>query len=468
MTNSLAVFLGVSHGESKIAAFQLAFVAHLAARFRVERRFVQNDNRFLASADAVYGFTVNKQCGHFTGQFQMVVTLEFRRAIHADHRVVICAKTAGLTRTTALFFHCSFKARFVDFDIALAANVCGQVNRETVSVIQAESGVAVQRIAGQFGQLFIEQSQTALKSTRKLLFFGFQNLLDQRLLAFQFIARCTHDANQWPHQLIEEGIFRAQHVAVTDSTTNDTAQHVATVFIRRGHAVSNQERTRANMVRDNAQRFVAQIGCTGHFSHGFNQGAEQIDVVVGVDVLQNSRDTLQTHTGIYGRLRQRLHSAVNLTVELHEDDVPDLNVAIAIFFCRARRSTPNVVAVIVEDLGTRTARTCVAHLPEVVRRIRRAFVVADADNALTWDTDFFFPDFVSFIIGFVHGNPQTLFRQVEPVFTGQQFPRELDSIVFEVVAEAEVAQHLEESMVTCGVADVFQIVVFTARTHATL
>jgi hypothetical protein len=40
--------------------------------------------------------------------------------------------------------------------------------------------------------------------------------------------------------------------------------------------------------------------------------------------------------------------------------------------------------------------------------------------------------------------------------------------MFEVVAEAEVTQHFEEGVVARGVTDVFQVVVFTARTHATL
>ncbi|STP44059.1 Uncharacterised protein [Escherichia coli] len=40
--------------------------------------------------------------------------------------------------------------------------------------------------------------------------------------------------------------------------------------------------------------------------------------------------------------------------------------------------------------------------------------------------------------------------------------------MFEIVAEAEVAQHFEEGMVTRGVTDVFQVVVFTTRTHAAL
>lgn len=123
-----------------------------------------------------------------------------------------------------------------------------------------------------------------------------------------------------------------------------------------------------------------------------------------------------------------------------------------------------MVTVIVEDLGTWTTRARIAHLPEVVRRVRCAFVIADADNTFARDTNFFFPDFEGFVIGFIDGNPQTLFRQVEPVFTGQQFPCILDGVVFEIVAEAEVAQHFEEGMVTRGVTDVFSRCVY--RPHA--
>ncbi len=40
--------------------------------------------------------------------------------------------------------------------------------------------------------------------------------------------------------------------------------------------------------------------------------------------------------------------------------------------------------------------------------------------------------------------------------------------MFEIVTEAEVTQHFEEGVVARGVTDIFQIVVFTARTHAAL
>ena len=127
-----------------------------------------------------------------------------------------------------------------------------------------------------------------------------------------------------------------------------------------------------------------------------------------------------------------------------------------------------MVAVIKENLSTRTARAGITHLPEVVRRVLCAFVITDADNALSRNTDFIFPDVVRFIIRCINSNPQFLFRQVKPFFAGQQFPGEIDGIVLEVIAEAEVTQHFEESMVTCSVADVFQVVVLTAGTDTAL
>ncbi|MNV51914.1 hypothetical protein D3C71_1439800 [compost metagenome] len=127
-----------------------------------------------------------------------------------------------------------------------------------------------------------------------------------------------------------------------------------------------------------------------------------------------------------------------------------------------------MIAMIVENLGARTARTGIAHLPEVVRGKSRAFIVANTDNALCRHTNLLLPDVESFVIGFIDGHPQPFFRQVKPVFTGQQFPGEADSVMFEIVAETEVAQHFEEGMVTCGITDVLQIVMLTACTYATL
>ncbi|CCJ89598.1 hypothetical protein BN132_1526 [Cronobacter turicensis 564] len=255
---------------------------------------------------------------------------------------------------------------------------------------------------------------------------------------------------------------------MTDRAANDATQHITAVLVRRDHAIGNQEGARADMVSNNAQRFVAQIGRAGNVRHSLDKLLEQIDFVVRVNVLQHRGDTLKAHAGIHGRLRQRFHGAVSLTVKLHKHDVPDLNVAIAVFFRATRRAAPDVVAMIVENLGARAARAGIAHLPEVVGRVRRAFVIADTDNTFARDPDFFFPDFVSFVIGFVDGHPQAIFRQVKPLRAGQQLPGVLDSVMFEVVTEAEVAQHFEEGVVAGGVTDVFQVIVLTTGAHAAL
>ena len=52
------------------------------------------------------------------------------------------------------------------------------------------------------------------------------------------------------------------------------------------------------MVGNDAQRFARQIGSTGHFCRSGNQRAEQVDIIVGINVLQHSSNTLQSHAGI--------------------------------------------------------------------------------------------------------------------------------------------------------------------------
>ncbi len=153
---------------------------------------------------------------------------------------------------------------------------------------------------------------------------------------------------------------------MTHGTTNDTTQHVAPALIGRDHTLGNQEGAGADVVGNHAQRFVAEVSRTGNLRHSLNQFLEQVDFVVRVDVLQNGRNALQTHPGINRRFAQWQHGAIRLAVELHKDDVPDLDVTVTILFRAAWRATPDVIAMIVENLAARTTRTGVTHLPEVI------------------------------------------------------------------------------------------------------
>ena len=185
-------------------------------------------------------------------------------------------------------------------------------------------------------------------------------------------------------------------------------------------------------------------------------------------VLHDRADALQPHAGIHTRRWQRVHLAVSRAIELHEDVVPDFDIAITVLFRRARRATPDIGAVIKENLGTGTARAGIAHSPEVVRRVGRALVVANTHHALSGHTHFLGPDVVGLVITGVDGDPEFLLRQVQPLVRGQELPRVVNGIVLEIVAETEVTQHLEKGVMTRGVSNVLQVIVLAASTHALL
>ena len=66
----------------------------------------------------------------------------------------------------------------------------------------------------------------------------------------------------------------------------------------------------------------------------------------------------------------------------------------------------------------------------------------------------------------IDGDQELVVRQAE--FLGDQVPGQLDRAFLEVVAEREVAEHLEEGVMARGVADIVEVVVLAAGAHAFL
>jgi hypothetical protein len=76
------------------------------------------------------------------------------------------------------------------------------------------------------------------------------------------------------------------------------------------------------------------------------------------------------------------------------------------------------------------------------------------------------PEIEGLVIGVVDRDQQLLLVDAE--FLRQQVPGKLDRALLEIVAEGEVAEHLEEGVVARGVADIVEIVVLAAGAHAFL
>ena len=97
--------------------------------------------------------------------------------------------------------------------------------------------------------------------------------------------------------------------------------------------------------------------------------------------------------------------------------------------------------------------------PEIVRG-------RDADDAIVGEARDLLPEAGRLVVGVIDGDEQLVLRQ--PELLGDQVPGELDRALLEIVAEREIAEHLEKGEMARGVADIVEVVVLAAGAHAFL
>ena len=260
---------------------------------------------------------------------------------------------------------------------------------------------------------------------------------------------------------MQQRVARAHHVGVAHRTSEDAAQDVAAALIRRQHAIGDQEGACAQMVRDHA--VGGAEGAVRVLARGLggsnDEGAQRVRVVVVVLALQDGGEAFQAHPRVDGGAGQRVPRPGRLLEVLHEDQIPDLDEAVAVLVRRTGRAAGDRVAVVVEDFRARATGAGIAHAPKVVRR-------RDADNAAVGDAGDVAPELGGVLILGEDGDQQLVLGQAE--VARQQGPGVLDRLWLEVVAEGEIAQHLEEGVVARGVAHIVEVIVLAARADAFL
>ena len=193
---------------------------------------------------------------------------------------------------------------------------------------------------------------------------------------------------------------------------------------------------------------------------GLDQGAEQVDVVVVVLALQDGGDALQPHAGVDRRLGQRSTRSSLVICSNCMKTRFQISMKRSPSWSGLPGGPPGMpLAVVVEDLRARPARAGVAHRPEIVRG-------RDADDPVVGQARDLLPVARRLVVGVEHRDQQLVLGQA--VVLGQQVPGQLDRAFLEIVAEREVAQHLEEGVVARGVADILEVVVLAAGAHAFL
>ncbi len=187
--------------------------------------------------------------------------------------------------------------------------------------------------------------------------------------------------------------------------------------------------------------------------------AEQIDLVIVVGALQHRSGALEPHAGVDRGVRQIDALAARQLLELHEHQVPDLDEAVAFGLGGAGRAAWDVRTVVVKNLRAGAAGAELAHLPEIVR-------AGDADNFTLGQPCDLLPQPERLVVLGEDADYEPIDRQAE--LLGDEIPRKLDRAILEVIAEGEIAEHLEEGMMARGIADIVEIVVLAARAHALL
>ena len=282
-----------------------------------------------------------------------------------------------------------------------------QVKRKAVGVVKREGGLAVEHVAlFERCAFLVQYCQAAIQRLAETGFLELQRFFDEIFRAHQFRISLSHLAHQRPDKPIHQRLFGAEQLPVPHRATHNSPQHIAAALVRRQHAIGNQKRRCSQMVGDHAQRCLLRtlrIG-TGKFGDLPNERDEQVDVIVVVLTLQHGGNALQPHAGVDRWLGQRRALSRRALVELHENEIPNLDETVAIFIGRARRATGNLVAVIEKDFRTWSAWAGIAHLPKVIRG-------GDADNFRIRQARDFLPEFCRFFVLRIHRDKKAILRQ---------------------------------------------------------
>ena len=132
----------------------------------------------------------------------------------------------------------------------------------------------------------------------------------------------------------EHRLGKSEHLGVTCGTAHDAAQHIAATFIAGKRPVADQKGYGAGVIGDDPHGdivpVVGPVPFAGEPLHMADDPLQQIGVIIGANSLHDRTDTLQPHAGVHRGLGQRSQCTVGRTVELHEDVVPDLHVAVTV------------------------------------------------------------------------------------------------------------------------------------------
>ena len=306
--------------------------------------------------------------------------------------------------------------------------------------MQREGDIARQDLASAGDRLF-EPAETRPQGPVEPGFLAGDDVDDQVVLAHQGRPRLTKDAGRRVHQRRPDGLVDPEPACRHHRAPHDAAQHIAPALVGRQYAIGDQHGHGPRVVGQDAQRhvgpLVGPVAAADDGGRRVDDRQEQVGIEHRILSLEDWKDPLEPGTGVDVLSGEVGQLSRLVPVELHEDEVPHLDEAVAAAVLRPA-VVPVLGPLVDEDLRVGATGTGLAHGPEIV-------LVAHALEALGAQADRVDPDLLGLVVVVVHRHPEAV--TIEAEHLGEELPGHRDGLGFEVVAEAEVPQHLEESAV---------------------
>ena len=258
------VLLHVRHEEFCCFRLNDSVVRHLAAHLSVERRLIEHHDGVCLSRNCATQLVFSHQRHDLRIVCKCKVSGKLRlrdllAELHAGP-AEIAQRLTRFARADLLLLHELAECVLVHCHAGLTHHLDGEIDRETIGVIQLERIRAGEDLPALFGVLFKhigEDLHPAVDGLGKALLLGLDHAGDIRLLLPQLGVLALVFVHDSVDNFIEERLIHAQELTMPRRAAQKTAQDVAAALVRRQNAVTDHERGRADVVCDDAQRHVA-------------------------------------------------------------------------------------------------------------------------------------------------------------------------------------------------------------------
>ena len=351
------------------------------------------------------------------------------------------------------------KAFHINSDAVFLCHFLGNLNREAESVIQTECDTAGDFHLGvllQVRQQLLELCLTGLERLAELVLLKRKLFLNKGSVLRKFRIGILILTDYYGSGLFKEGTFNTELASVADCTADNSAQNITGTSTSRSNSlgVTQDKGSRTRMVGNNTDcsiiSRISTVLLAGDLLYALYNWKKNVCLIHRFLSVQDRNRSLNAHSGINAFAGHLVVIALSVLIVAHEYVIPDFKVLTAVTARLAVR-TAFRLAVIVENLGIRTTRTCLSRRPPPV------VASWQEENMVACDSHLF-PALSSFLIArnlrtvrllfaFKDSHVELFFWNAQILWRSKELVAVFNGFMLKIGTKTPVTKHLKECKV---------------------